>query len=490
MRGGSVPQRNMINMYLNMNNANNIDFQNNIGVIQMNNFINNNMNFVNINPNINMINSPNNFNNYGGGRNFNQMNNMFPMNNLNQVNNINMMNNNQKMNQMNNVNQINNRYNFNQMNNMNNINNVNNMNNMNNMNNVNNMNNMNNINNINNMNNMNNRNNNFKRQNNFMKPVISKSYNDNNFAFAFRHSNSNEIPNQNNFFINNNIKIFNSSKSNSINFKEKEIQMTFSFMSGQLFSESGKPYEKLSEVINRFKSKCPEELKKFLSHCICNGKPADINKTLEELGIKNEQKILFIQNKNANNQFKMTRREKKRFNKYKVEYYSLKILNNIAKNKNQSYSNEFESYSSFYNSKDKSASISVKEHMHLLAYCLTNFDWKCNLCNINYDKKKGRYYCSKCDFNICEKCHYDREYVTKKSFPENTVPSNLNVKDNFLVTDYHEEHPLVYCRCSKNLTCFNEWTCDNCKSLYTNDKWLFYCTLCNFHLCLSCCGYA
>ena len=133
-----------------------------------------------------------------------------------------------------------------------------------------------------------------------------------------------------------------------------------------------------------------------------------------------------------------------------MEYYSLKILNNIAKNKNQPYSNEFESYSSFYNSKDKSVSITVKEHMHLLTYCLTNFDWKCNLCNIKYDKKKGRYYCSKCNFNIWEKCHYNREYVTKKSFPENTIPSNLNVKDNFLKTDYHEEHPLVYCRCQKS----------------------------------------
>ena len=433
----------------------------------MNNFINNNISYLNINPNFNMNNCPNNFNNFGGGRNFNQMNDVMPMNNIGQFNNMNMMNNNQKMNQMNNVNQMNNRYNFNQMNNMNNINNMNNMN---------------------NVNNMNNRNNNFMRQNNFMKLFISKSNNEDNFAYAFRHSNSNEIPNQNNFFINNNIKIFNSSKSNNINFKEKEIQMTFSFMSGQLFNESGKPYEKLSEVINRFKTKCPEELKKFLSHCICNGKPADINKTLEELGIKNGQNILFVQNKN--NKFKMTRREKERFNKYRMEYYSLKILNNIAKNKNQPYLNEFESYSSFYNSKDKSATISVKEHMHLLAYCLTNFDWNCNLCNINYDKKKGRYYCSKCDFNICEKCHYEREYITKKSFPENTIPSNLNVKDNFLMTDYHEEHPLVYCRCSKNLTCFNEWTCDNCKSLYTNDKWLFYCTLCNFHLCLSCCGYA
>ena len=62
--------------------------------------------------------------------------------------------------------------------------------------------------------------------------------------------------------------------------------MRFSFMSAQTFNVSGKAYEKLSEVINRFKSQCPEELKKLLPFCIYNAKPVDKNKSLQELGIK------------------------------------------------------------------------------------------------------------------------------------------------------------------------------------------------------------
>jgi hypothetical protein len=344
------------------------------------------------------------------------------------------------------------------------------------------------FNNMNQMNNMNQINNiNMNIHNNFVKPVLNKA-NDNNFAFAFRKSISNEIPNQLNL---NNVKNnFNFPLSNSIpKNNNDDINMRFSFISAQTFNVSGKPYEKLSEVINRFKSQCPEELKKLLPFCIYNAKPVDKNKSLQELGIKNGHQILFVKNKNPRNEFKMNRIENKRFNKFKGEYLSLKILNDIEnQKKNNLNPKDFESYVSFYNKKDKSNSVSVKEHGHLLAYCLINFNWKCNLCYTNYDKSKGRYYCSKCDFNICENCHYKNKYLTKKSFPKNTCPSNSSIKVNFLKTDYHE-HNLVYCRCSKNLAFFSDWTCDNCRGNYNNDIWMFYCTLCNYHLCCDCCGY-
>ena len=552
MRGKSLPHRRpMSNMAFNMNNQNNNFNPNNIMRNQINNFMNNNMNqninmfncpnnFINLGGAINpgQMNNMNKFNNVNNVKqiNNNQFNNMNPnnninnyqMNNMNQfhnLNNINQMNNRNQMNnwnQMNNMNQINNNNQFNNMkkmnraNSMNNINGINNNNKFNNMNQINNIyqmnnnnqfNNMNQINNIyqmnnnnqfNNMNQMNNNNqfnnvnqinnNNMNIPNNFVKPILNKA-NDNNFAFSFRKGISSEIPNHIN--INNAQNNFNFPLSNSIkkNNNNDEINMRFSFISAQTFNVSGKPYEKLSEVINRFKSQCPEELKKLLPYCIYNAKPVDKNKSLQELGIKNGHQILFVKNKNPRNEFKMNRMENKSFNKFKAEYLSLKILNDIEnQKKNNLNPNDFESYVSFYNKKDNSSSVLVKEHVHLLVYCLTNFDWKCNLCYKNYDKSKGRYYCSKCDFNICENCHYKNKYLTKKSFPKNTCPSNSSIKVNFLNTDYHE-HSLVYCRRKKNLTFFSDWTCDNCRGNYNNDIWLFYCTLCNFHLCCDCCGY-
>ena len=420
--------------------------------------INNNvMNSMN-NQKLMMLNSQNEFNNMGGAQNIN-----FLMNdNMNLMNNnMNQMNKNMNpmYNNMNQMNMFNNRYDKN--NNM-----------------------------INNMNNCCMNNNMDIKMNNFMsinnncminnfdipniKPVLDVDNKNNNFAFPFRKSISNEIketPKIANFLINNN-----------------HIKMRFSFQTGQNFDVYGKPYDRLIDVINRFEKECPEMLKKLLKNCICNGKPADRNKTLSELEIKNGGNILFVENKHANKGYRLTQKEKERYSKYKGEFYALKILNKSVNNNNQSNSNELKSYSSFYNSKDKDYSVSVKEHKHLLVYCLTNFDWKCNLCLINYEKSNGRYYCSKCDFNICENCHYNRNYIMKKSFPKDTFPSNLSVKDNYLNTDLHE-HPLIYCRISKNLAFFNDWNCSNCFGNYNNNIWSFYCTVCNYHLCLSCCGY-
>ena len=50
----------------------------------------------------------------------------------------------------------------------------------------------------------------------------------------------------------------------------------------------------LNEVINRFKeTQCPEDYQEYLNYPIFNGEKADKNKTLFELGIKNDSKILF-----------------------------------------------------------------------------------------------------------------------------------------------------------------------------------------------------
>ena len=459
-RGGSVDRA-----YLN----NNMILQNNIQIQNQNNMIN----FFNMCPMMVMMNCLGDFNNIGGGG----AKNIFPMNqfnnNMNQINNN--VNNNYRCNRFINIGQMNN-----------------------------------NINNnnrciFNNLNQMNNNNNRYNQFNNNFNPNFNLSVNNNikncnncimqnnkpkinhqkdNFAFAFRHSNSNEIPNNNHIQFNPKPNIPNLIKENN-----NEIQLKFSFLTGESFDISGKHYERLSEVINRFKSYCPDQLKKFLSYCLCNGISADKNKTLQELGLRNNQVILFLENKNNKNENRMTFRERVEYRKFAGEYYALKILDTIEKNKNKLNPEKFESYNTFYNKKDKSTSISVNEHNHLLVYCLTNFNWKCNVCNIEYDKFNGRYYCSKCDFNLCENCHYIRKYKMKKSFPKNTCPSNLNIKINFLNTPYHEEHSLVYCRCSKNLASYNDWTCNNCLGNYTNDKWLFYCTLCNYHLCCGCCGY-
>ena len=111
---------------------------------------------------------------------------------------------------------------------------------------------------------------------------------------------------------------------------------------------------------------------------------------------------------------------------YKEKYHD-KGLNNILKfysdnidNKIDSVDNnnfEIPGFSDYLEKKDsKRKGIIVKEHRHLLVYCLTNIDWTCNICENIYSKENMKYYCSLCDYNMCENCHYERKYFMKNLF--------------------------------------------------------------------------
>ena len=119
---------------------------------------------------------------------------------------------------------------------------------------------------------------------------------------------------------------------------------------------------------------------------------------------------------------------------------------------------------------------------------MSRLNWTCNICKKNYTQNDGKYYCSLCNYSMCEDCNDKGKYHMKKSFPPNTVPSNPNVNVNVFKTDYHE-HQLIYCRSSRGFFYYNDWICDNCREDFYNNKWSFYCTVCDFDLCCECCGF-
>jgi hypothetical protein len=397
---------------------------------------------------------------------------------------------------------------FNNFNNFNNINNLNNLNNMpqNNMNSFvwgfqnNPMNNLqqsfinfggnafqmpNNINNINNMN-----------------PIDQLNMSINNLSINFNNNNNFNFPFNNN--INNNqFKKFNSeeisSKMNINNF-DSEIEINFRFMNSQSFKINAKLDEKLIDVINKFKNnECPQALKDQLSACICKGNVVqDLNKTLSELNIQNGEGLLFVKNESEEDNKKeemkyvLTEREREQERRFKLSYRR-KYLNKSSNSANENNNNNQQKIPSFIDYLREQDNLSgtgikTKEHNCKLVYCLTNQDWKCSLCNQNYTKENARYYCSICDFNMCENCHYEKKYYMKKSFPKGTKPSNPSVPIHELKTDYHP-HKLVYCRTSRRFLSFGGWICDNCRETFENRVWSFYCTECDFDLCCDCCGY-
>ena len=141
----------------------------------------------------------------------------------------------------------------------------------------------------------------------------------------------------------------------------------------------------------------------------------------------------------------------------------------------------------FIKQKERCGAITVNEHEHKLVYCITIFGWKCNLCKKEYDKKNARYYCSICDFNMCDECHSKGNYIKKKVFPDNVEPTNTSVTIQFIESKYHR-HRLAYCRTSRSVIGYNGWICDNCRSDFKNEVWSFFCTNCDFDLCCSCAG--
>ena len=373
--------------------------------------------------------------------------------------------------------------------------------------------NMNNINNLNNMNNspMNPMNSNININNlneyfylNFPpNSILNQQQNFDNFGGQLNQLNL--MPNYNNINILNNtpIKNLNSDEINqNINKIDtnEEIEINFSFINSFIFEVKARPNEILKDVIYRFRiMECPKELKNSLSYGLFHASKVDQNKTIKELGIKNGEKILFVEKPNEKKEeFIYTERENEQLNKLRTEYkeqFMIKIKNvdnnkdNNGNETNKEEKNEpIPNFNKFIWSIDKFIGITVNEHNHKLVYCLTNVKWKCNNCNIKYKKETGKYYCSLCDYSMCESCHYTKKYFMKKSFPKGAKPSHESVKVHFFEAAYHQ-HRLAFCRVSRHFNYYSKWICKNCLEEYDNDQWSFYCTLCNFYLCCQCCGF-
>jgi hypothetical protein len=439
----------MQNMFQNnMNNMNNSNFFNNMKMIPSFSYPNQ-MNFTNNSsfmPNPMQYSFPMNNSMINTMKDIKLNNYMNSMNNMNNINNTMNFNTNYKTNNniINSMNNIQPSYCMNESNNNISINNTNQsmMNNM-----------LNSVNiNINNNNSTNFPNfpiNNFNMMNNYFSDNLY-NYNpinlSNSFNNIFLPKNSDDFPLGQSI---NQLNLCNTSK-----FFSNDITIDFAFTNTTTYKVSGKPNEKLSQIYDRFKGFHPE-IKGKIQYCLHTGLVLNMEKTLKELNINNGDRILFIlEEKNVN--------EKK--NKEKVNI-DLNTLN-----------------------KYKQIGIMIKEHIHNLVYCLNNFTWKCNLCKFKYEKQFPKYFCSLCNYSMCEKCHDIRNYQKFKAFPENSDNSKIDIKKKFLKTVYHK-HILVYSRTSRDPTELKQWYCDNCKENFENDVWSFYCTKCDYDLCKKCAGF-
>ena len=141
---------------------------------------------------------------------------------------------------------------------------------------------------------------------------------------------------------------------------------------------------------------------------------------------------------------------------------------NQIKNKNSCKTNDSEC-----------SHIHLEKHEHGLILCYTNRNWICNICKKNYSQEESTYYCSLCDFDVCNCCiGISKKYPLKQFYHQQT-----NLK--FFTFSFHE-HRMIYCRTSRNFESLSSWECNICKKVYSNKIWSFYCTNCDYDICLKC----
>ena len=277
-----------------------------------------------------------------------------------------------------------------------------------------------------------------------------------------------------------------------------EIILKIFLSTGLDFSIKCKIEEKLSVVIDRFKQ--TNNIEYDLNFALSGGKEIDIDKTILELNFIDNQAILFIVQQNIDEDIKEVKKkyelkedEIKQIKKWIIEYKYNHILNIDNNGKLENIEDKkLEDSKKLENirKQEKRCFIIIKEHPHKLIYCISLLNWDCSLCKEKFKKEDAKYYCSLCDFNMCDKCHSKTNCTKKKAFPEGIIkPSNSNINNQFLDTKHHKLHKLFYCRTSRSVIGYSKWMCNNCNKTFKNDIWSFYCTQCDFDLCSVCAGF-
>ena len=289
------------------------------------------------------------------------------------------------------------------------------------------------------------------------------------------------------------------------------ITLKFCLTSGVVFPIKCNESEKLSVIVNRLKQQ--ENFNIQIGCLLFQANQLDQKEIISSLRLKNGDKILIIpkldnnevneENKENNNikeiktEYKLNEDEKKMVRKWLAEFKENQLLEEVIndlKKQNKKIIHNIDNNISYENNKidfiqqkdDESSSIKVKEHEHELIYIISLLDWNCSCCQKNYTKNDARYYCSLCNFNMCDICHLKRNYPKKRIFQELDIkPSNDKIKEPKLKSKYHQ-HDLIYCRSSRNFINYNTWICNKCDKEFENNIWSFICTFCDFDLCDKC----
>ena len=141
------------------------------------------------------------------------------------------------------------------------------------------------------------------------------------------------------------------------------------------------------------------------------------------------------------------------------------------------------------------SSIMIKFHQHPLYSCFsplransTQF-WTCNYCGSKYNYTVPSFYCTACDYDLCQKCliqcqlyeiimyDYSKNEFLNVTMTQNEGNNNLSVHNHRLALikiEIYDPNNKYYIHCKA------------CKGNIKNTDQFYYCSLCNFYLCEKC----
>ena len=274
------------------------------------------------------------------------------------------------------------------------------------------------------------------------------------------------------------------------------INFFFLFSTGQKFQVSGNPNDLFKTVLNNFISdQCPSDYKNKIKTALYNGAKADENKSLKDNKIEEGSKVLLIILDSINTDKETYDAMIKQPAARPKLSDSTSTLNSILSLDSEDIFllmklydfiqklNEIKNSSTNINSSEEDklecSHIHSKIHEHGLVLLFSNRDWICNICKEFYSKDESKYYCSLCNFDVCNCCiGLVKKYPLNQFYHQQTKLEKLKFPDH--------EHEMVYCRTSRDFNNLSKWFCNNCHKTYSNKIWSFYCTKCDYDICLKC----
>ena len=139
-------------------------------------------------------------------------------------------------------------------------------------------------------------------------------------------------------------------------------------------------------------------------------------------------------------------------------------------------------------------SIIISEHNHPLLFVFTldrskeGTNWTCNTCYANYKYNIPSFYCTSCDFDVCQNCLAKHRLDEIKSYDNSNPNDNYSQQGSPNQFKWQKKYPnhihllTLIIKRNKNYS----WKCNKCSKTFQNENSAYYCSLCDWYLCQPC----